>query len=182
MSMPSREDVKEEEVKEVEWESGYENHAMKEFQILGWVDKNDQWMQDQDGDSSQEMICKNILEVLKTIASQGHTGFTIGYLMQKVQRLVDFKPIAPLTGEDDEWRKCPELKGEMYQNKRFSAVFKDGKDGAAYWQSGKVFVDNTGSYTKGRESHVPVTFPFYVPDKPEFVDLRENGHPDPDMD
>ena len=45
-------------------------------------------------------------------------------------KLARFKPIYRLTGKDEEW---VELQGGTFQNKRNSAVFKDGKDGIAYF-------------------------------------------------
>ena len=42
--------------------------------------------------------------------------------------MLQFKPLTPLTGEDDEWCDQSEMSGgePLWQNKRYSAVFKDG--------------------------------------------------------
>jgi hypothetical protein len=67
-----------------------------------------------------------------------------------------------LTGEDDEWRLCEYSDRETYQNKRFSRVFKEGKDGQAYDMQGKVFVEPNGASYTSRDSRVYIEFP-YVP-------------------
>ena len=77
-----------------------------------------------------------------------------------------FKPLSPLTGEDDEWMEDAFNGG--FQNKRYPAVFKD-KDGIAYNIEGKVFTDDGETWYTCRDSRVNVTFPYVVPDKPEYV-------------
>jgi hypothetical protein len=86
---------------------------------------------------------------------------------------MQFKPLAPLTGEDDEWFKHDYGGEPSYQNKRLSSVFKDA-DGFCYDIDGKVFwewfKDEDGNavktYYTGRDSRVEVTFPYTPPDKP----------------
>jgi hypothetical protein len=80
-----------------------------------------------------------------------------------------FKPLTPLTGEDDEWN---EVRTGVFQNKIYSAVFKDGKDGQAYNVEGKIFSDDEGkTWFTNRNSRVYIDFPYIVPDKPEKVIL-----------
>jgi len=76
------------------------------------------------------------------------------------------KPLTPLTGEDDEWNDIGD--GGSLQNKRYSAVFKN-KDGTAYNIEGKVFTDDGEVWYRCKDSRVNVTFPYVVPDKPEYV-------------
>ena len=78
-----------------------------------------------------------------------------------------------LTGEDSEWSEVSDGKdGVMYQNKRFSRVFKDDTgcwdiEGKIFWEW-NVSEDGTPykSYYGNRDSSTPVTFPYTVPDKP----------------
>ena len=96
-----------------------------------------------------------------------------------------------MTGEDDEWMNVSEYSGTVtYQNKRYSAVFKES-DGQAYNIDGKVFwewyevpleegeegypgVRKIKSYYGSRDSRVPVTFPYTVPDEPIY-EYRESN-------
>jgi len=56
-----------------------------------------------DEDGLQEHMNRNILEIIEKFSEQGHSGFSAGYALSVLERLLRFKPISPLTGEDDEW-------------------------------------------------------------------------------
>jgi hypothetical protein len=122
--------------------------------------------------------------MVKEFSEEGHSGFSASYALQCLEKLLRFKPLSPLTGEDDEWGDVSNVSGEpMFQNKRCSSIFKHGKDGEAYDIDGKVFWEwytdkETGekhkSYYTGKGSRVPVTFPYTVPDKPIY-EYRESG-------
>ena len=145
------------------------SHAMDELDRIGMTE-----------DSTDEMnrsMRKHILHMMQEFANEGHSGFSAQYAISILTKLMDFKPLSPLTGEDDEWIKHDYGVNDVtYQNKRRSSVFKDG-DGQCYDIEGKVFwewcrgavgEDDTPfkSYYSCRESRVPVTFPYTVPDKP----------------
>ena len=102
-----------------------------------------------------------------------------GIVRSLFNRLVMFKPINFLTGEDDEWTEVGELEDgkTLYQNKRCSSIFKGGD--RAYNIEGRVFREPNGSCFTNRDSFVDVTFPYMVPDEPEVVDVDENGEPIP---
>ena len=61
---------------------------------------------------------------------------------------------------------------DTIQNKRYSPVFKNIKTGECYNIDGKVFEQNKMRFTS-RDSIVPVTFPYTVPDEPELVILED---------
>jgi hypothetical protein len=104
-------------------------------------------------------------------------------------KLAAFEPLVPLTGEDWEWIEHDYGNGKTYQNIRKSSVFKDSKDGKAYNIDGKVFwewckpyegrepQEPYKSYYTCRESRTPVTFPYTVPDKPEYVYRHSDADP-----
>ena len=154
----------------------YDSHALAEFRAAGWMDENGKYCND-----IQEAICKDILDLLALLADQGHSGFSVNYLLNNFDKLARFEPIVPLTGEDWEWDEIRYAETDVttYQNKRCTRVFKqeDKFDGQAYDINGKVFVEHyydedgeeqTSSYTN-YESSTPITFP-YTP-KTEYVDL-----------
>lgn len=123
-------------------------------------------------------LAKGTLELLKVFADQGHSGMSAPYAVALFEKLASWKPIAPLTGEDDEWCEPYEVGGSR-QNKRNSTVFKNEK-GETYWMDGRVFwewysspdIDDgkpyKGYFTSG-ESRVSIEFPWTQPDKPEYV-------------
>ena len=129
-----------------------------------------------DNDPEQNVMDKHILRMVEEFANEGHTGFTAGYAIGILERLLRFLPLTPLTGEDDEWNNVGTEKGEeLFQNKRCSAVFKRG-DRPAFHLYGKKFSDDGGeTWYTSRESRVEITFPYTVPTSPERVILMEGS-------
>lgn len=121
-----------------------------------------------DGDEMQNAMDRYILHMIDEFSKEGHSGFSASYAISFLERLLRFKPLTPLTGEDDEWNQ---INDDRWRNNRFSEVFKNA-DGQAYWSQGKVFSDDGGeSWYTSSESRVHIEFPFTVPNKPEYVIL-----------
>ena len=144
-----------------------EKHAREEFRAAGWMDEN--------GDIKDEMqaaICADVLDLLNLFSKQGHSGSSGSYTINMFNRLVDFKCVAPLTGEDWEWNDTGH---DTYQNRRCSSVFKDKNTGECYDIDGKVFWEWQVSQSDGKpyKSYyhsggcaTPVTFPYTPPKEP----------------
>jgi len=139
-------------------------HAINELNLIG--------MTEDSSDGMTRAMRKHILHMMNEFANEGHSGFSAGYAISILTKLMDFKPLSPLTGDDSEWT---DVGGLTWQNKRNSSVFKDA-DGNCYDIDGKVFWEwcmpyeeggkpYKSSYTCG-DSKVPVTFPYTAPDKP----------------
>ena len=148
-------------------------HARMEFKAAGWLDDTGAYK-----DEMQGMICEHVLKMLQVFSDEGHSGVSAPYAIKVFSRLAMFEPLAPLTGEDWEWHDT----GHNYQNKRASHVFKDYDgncydiDGKVFWEWNKFEGEPFKSYYTCRESRVPVTFPYVVPDKP----IYEYRHSDAD--
>ena len=56
-----------------------------------------------DEDEYNGMMRKHILQMVKVFADEGHSGFSAPYAISILTKLFAFKPLTPLTGEDDEW-------------------------------------------------------------------------------
>ena len=149
------------------------DHAKDELDRIG--------MTEDSPDEMTRMMRKHILHMMQEFANEGHSGFSAYYAISILTKLMDFKPLSPLTGEDNEWN----LVGDgHWQNKRRSSVFKDS-DGSCYDIDGKVFwewyKDEDGiiskSYYTSRDSRVPVTFPYTVPDKPIYEYRHSDATP-----
>lgn len=134
-----------------------------------------------DGLEMQKAITKDILDIVKVFCTQGHSGMSAEYTLSKIKRLLDWKPITALTGEESEWGELRNFNGKAtQQNSRCSAVFRENEDNStAHYIYGRVYSDNgghswfTGNHKDGVvQSSIPVTFPFYVPDKPEYIYLN----------
>ena len=143
-------------------------HAKDELNRIG--------MTEDSPDEMNVMMRKHILHMMNEFAEEGHSGFSASYAISILTKLMDFKPLSPLTGEDNEWGNVREYgESPSWQNKRRSSVFKNADD-TCYDIDGKVFWEWCMPYEEGdkpyksyytnRDSRVPVTFPYIVPDKP----------------
>lgn len=140
-------------------------------------------------DGPNRWLAEGTLELLKVFADQGHSGSSAPYAVALFEKLAMWKPIAPLTGEDDEWNDVGE---DTWQNRRNSAVFK-GNDGQAYWIEGRVFwewathpeIDDGKpfkSHYTSRDSRVSITFPWTQPDQREYVFVPTEEFPNEELD
>lgn len=133
----------------------------------------------------QEMVNNDILEIIEKFGNQGHSGSSASYAIGRLIRLLNYKPIAPLTGEDDEWGFSWEREGiKTYQNKRCFSVFKDvdaaGNVVRCEDNDGIVVSDNGGItwFSSGR-FRKDVEFPYMPPTDPErvYIEYTEDVPP-----
>lgn len=130
---------------------------------------------DEDDGGMQEMMNTHILRMVRTFAREGHSGFSAGYAVSILAKLLRYEPLGPLTGDDSEWNDIGDMSGEpMWQNNRCSHVFK-GADGRAYDIDGRVFIEPDGYGFTGQGSRVFIAFP-YTPSRQE-IPVDENGEP-----
>lgn len=96
-----------------------------------------------------------ILALCEAFGSSGQSGgsapYTAAAISQAVKTLMMGETLAPLTGEDHEWNDVTDMNdgNTMYQNNRDGRVFKDGKDGRAYFIDAIVFDGNLGERFTG---------------------------------
>ena len=114
-------------------------------------------------------VATAIYDLIKLFSEQDHTGFTASYTIGAFYKLAMWRPLAPLTGKDDEWN---DIGHGTYQNKRYSGVFKDAT--GAYDIHGKIFSRDGGkTWFEDTNSWVDITFPYIVPNEPEKVYLEK---------
>ena len=134
----------------------------------------------------QKQINDDIIEIVKSFSKQGHSGFSASYALNIIKKLLNWKPILPLTGEDDEWKDCGYFDREgnrVFQNRRCSAVFKDvnndtGESRVKYID--KYVISDNGGITWFSSRHVlnklgldeTISFPFTVPENPERIYIK----------
>ena len=131
--------------------------------------------EDDDSRKMQKAMNKSILKCVKLFAKQRHSGSGASYSISLLTRLLEIKPLTPLTGEDSEWRDISEMAGEpMEQNLRCFAVFRRKHDNrTAFYSDGKIFSSDGGkSWFTSKDSQIHVNFPFTVPAEPQKVMLR----------
>lgn len=112
-------------------------------------------------DNMQDLVKENLIELLTVFSSQGHSGFSAGYILGAFEKLARFKPLGPLTGAECEWAEPFDNDGTQ-QNRRCGAVFRLA-DGTAYYLNGKVFIDTNGGAYTNFNSRVYITEWPYTP-------------------
>lgn len=110
-------------------------------------------------DGYDGMLVDAVLAHVRLFVDQRHSGFSAGMTVQILERLLQFEPLSPLTGADDEWVPLDYGPDIAAQNVRCSHVFRRA-DGTAYDGEGRVFIDPDGDHLIGAGSRVDVTFPY----------------------
>lgn len=134
----------------------------------------------QDAKELQRMVNGHILDLVIIFASQGHSEFSGSYALSNFKRVADWKPLTPLTGEDDEWIEIGDngKGGVVEQNKRYSALFRENHDNStAYDVDDIIFSDNGGitwftNQSKAQKYRKSITFPWMPPDEPLKVYIK----------
>lgn len=115
-----------------------------------------------------------------TLLEDGHSGMSIGFTKNILDRLIACKPLTDLTGNDDEWSDVGDYEDcrsvVNYQNKRCSSVFKKiHPNGDITYSDVDRFVCEdinsgatfySGGITRAVEHYFPVVqMPYYPPSK-----------------
>ena len=140
-------------------------------------------------DGPNKWLAESVIELLVVFGGQGHSGSSAPHAVELFKNLAMWKPLAPLTGEDDEWN---EVGDGVFQNKRDGRVFKE-KDGKAYcldmivfweWYSSPDIDDGKPykSYFTSKDSHKFIEFPWKAPEQPEYVFVPTETFPNEVLD
>lgn len=142
-------------------DDNYQRFARREFIAAGYdpseKDGPNRWIQD------------NVLDMLRVMSMQGHSGSSAPFLSGYFNKLSRFEPLTPITGDASEW---VDVGDGMWQNARLSSVFKEA-DGRAYRYDGRVFREPSGACFTNGDSRVYIEFP-YVPTR-EYVDVPKSA-------
>lgn len=139
--------------------SNFMKHVNRELDILA------------DGSEAQARINNDIREIMRVIDKQGHSEFSMAYLLDKVNKLSKWENILPLTGEPSEWGTV----ASPNQNNRRPSVFRDPETGVAYDVDEYSFTDDDGEswfYNGSILEHTPINFP-YLGNSKKYVYLDE---------
>jgi hypothetical protein len=118
------------------------NYAKKELQTAGFFDEDSDY---------GGLIGEAVMELIEVFDKQGHSGMSAPYVASIFNKLANFEPLLPITGKDEEWGDVKDLESgkPWYQNRRCSALFKDGKDGKPYFIHAIIKRDQNGSCWSG---------------------------------
>lgn len=107
---------------------------------------------------SQQQILMFLEDYLRWSRAHGDDGISAD--LRIMSDLARFRPLTPLTGEDDEWRDVSQTGFPLWQNVRYSTIFKTTpSNDTAYDIDGIIFIDETGPYHSAA-GRTPVTFPY----------------------
>lgn len=117
---------------------GLIEHAKLELEFSGLFNE--------EGDFYGGATGKAVMELIEVFAKQGHSGMSAPIIADLFKRLANYEPLQPITGKDEEWGDARDLGDGVpwYQNKRCSALFKDGEDGKPYYIDAIVKRDQKG--------------------------------------
>ena len=146
---------------------------MNELDLIGMTEDSE--------DEYNKAMRDHILHMVKEFSDEGHSGMSAAYAIVLLTKLLDYKPLTPLTGKDDEWTMLGYDDNMFAQNKRCFHVFKDA-DGRAYDLVGVVFyewrTDEDGvrykSHFTNKDSRVYIEFP-YTPTK-EYREVKRDDN------
>ena len=123
---------------------GLIEHAKTELEIAGLFDVK--------GDFYGGMTGKAVIELIEVFSKQGHSGMSAPLVANIFKKLANYEPLGPITGKDEEWNDVSNLSNgkTLYQNKRCSGLFKEGKDEQPYYIDAIIKRDQRGITWSGR--------------------------------
>ena len=135
-------------------------------------------------------IYKSALRAFKSLLKDGHFGMSWAFTAGVLRRLMDHRPLTPLTGSHDEWVECSPGHFD-FQNSRCSSVFKHVSEDGNVTYSDVDAVIGVNADDPGDTHHMslcsqavyelhPIKFPYMPPSTPYKVTDRifaTNGKP-----
>lgn len=118
---------------------------------------------------------ESALKAFNSLMEDGHSGTSIGFTKQILNRLIDGKPLTPIEDTEDVWNDVTyhtDDGGIHYQCKRMSSLFKDVyPDGSVKYSDTQrvigVNIDNGSTWSSGFirdmiDEMYPITMPYSV--------------------
>lgn len=125
-------------------------------------------------DSTYEgLIGEAVKELLLVFQKQGHSGYSAQATASIFHKLIEGRPLSPLTNAEDEWM---EVNPGLFQSCRASSVFiNKNESDKPYTIEGKVFSDDDGAtYFTNKDSRVYFDLPGFPP-KTEYIILKASA-------
>lgn len=99
-------------------------HAEREMRLAGLYDEDSPY---------GGMIPEAVLALVKAHAAQGHSGGSHAQVMAIFNRVANFKALAPITSNPEEWIDRTNISGgnPTWQSNRQSSIFSE--DGGKTW-------------------------------------------------
>ena len=116
-------------------------------------------------------IVDSLLAMLEASNVGEHSGSSWQFLLETFRRLASFKPLSPLTGDEDEWVEVAE---NLEQNRRYGSVFRRHKDNNCCFDIDAFVYGGDKNKTWGSNPEIRhiIKFPYSVPDEPTKIYLK----------
>lgn len=125
----------------------------------------------------QKVLNETILNLVKVYEEYKYEGYSKTLIINTVNRLFKYKPLTPLTGEEDEWEEEDtklETAGTVI-NKRCPTVVKT-VNGEAFDLESKIYSSDGGNtWYFDYNTEESISFPYYVPDEPQSIILNNDN-------
>lgn len=136
---------------------------------------------------------QSALKAFKSLEEDGHSGYSIGFTKQILNRLIDGNPLTPIEDTDDIWNDVTDSdkSQKKYQCKRMSSLFKTiHSDGTVEYSDNNRFImvetlsDTTwhsGLVSNVLKEMYPIKMPYIPANRPykamceEYLTDRKNG-------
>lgn len=126
------------------------------------------------------------LRAFESLLGDGHSGMSIGFTKNILNRLIDGKPLTPIENVEDEWeyRRTDSDGVKTYQCKRMSSLFKKvAHDGTVIYSDVDRYYCTTntdpnirwynGFVAKIYNEMYPITFPYMPSSRPDVIVCEE---------
>ena len=136
-----------------------------------------------------DRLCyESALKALKSLSKDEHSMMSIYFTKSILDRLIDGKPLSPITEENAQWKNCGKYNDDddvkHYQSLRYGALFKDiHPDGTivyhdvdrsiAFDPNGNEYDKWTGSDCGIVDEMFPITLPYMPEDKRYMVAVKD---------
>lgn len=133
-------------------------------------------------------LYKSALKAYKSLAEDGHSGYSIRLTKNVLNRLIEHKPLIPIEDTDDVWfevhDEMPRHPGIIkYQCKRMGSLWKkiDENGNVSYIDNNRavgIGINDKIPYTSGLTTHIyddmyPITMPYMPYTEPAYIFTEE---------
>lgn len=131
---------------------------------------------DEDSPYSGE-LGKALEELVRVFDKQDHSGFSASMMVPLLERLLQYKPLTPITNDPSEWTETSEREGEkLFQCKRCSSLFATEsqlQQNKAVDHNFYYKVNEDGVTYQDEECSKVVSLPYFPPTFPQLLVKEE---------
>ena len=160
------------------------------MRILDWARREIELAKKNESDYGA-MCYESAFKAFKSLCDDDHSGMSIGFTKEILDRLIDGKPLSPIKNTDDIWEHVHDRENgaKVYQCSRMSSLFKDVlPDGTvAFNDTNRVVIKtkdcliwHSGKASKLINDIYPIKFPYMPDDKPYIVQQDDFCYKKPD--